>query len=328
MGQIKSRQKSARRHIGKSQIDIGFLSSLYNQDLKIRYIDYVDSCENRDISPAEAFSVLREIRPFEVRFGKDACAFSEEEMSEAFVKIYPDNSMKYYWYYQVYRYIKWCFVEAVPDVNEGLLRYSPVPPEAVSRMVFNAAALKRILDGLSADHGDGDSRFGYRFKCCAWLGFVGVHEKDLEGLSIDGIDTDGRVINSLAGERQYPYCAEAADDISAFVKQAKSAGQIMFNPGREVIFSGSMIEWYNSVAENAKKSLKYTNTELSYDSLFMYGMFYRMFQYEISSGNLKYAAYAEEAIRAVGDLSIYDAKDMTLRIMESYAMWKLAFITR
>lgn len=297
---------------------------LFNRDIKEEFLDDMKKHGVPSVEKQLAVQALIAAHKAEFKAGKDLYAFSCEEAKGVFYKelrrMYP---MVYSGYSALRRYCSWCIKNGYHVGKSGFLEFMPTElNEFKKRKIANPIALQGVLEQMNRVCGGNEDKYGTRFRCCVWLAYAGFPKRFLDKVSADIINFDNLSV-SYGNEEPYRLCVESAKDFHAFSVIEHDGTAPLLPPGQS--HYDHVDQWYERLVNDSDNNA-YTTVDLSYSSISLCGLFYRMYFYERSGGYTDYRAETDEALNADMIQKIISNQDNTLNyFIDAYSRWKLAF---
>lgn len=320
-------------------------TELYNEERKLQFVrDYTDN----DHTMAIARTVFGASKEYEVKWGADLCSFTLEQLQE-----FADNELgirvksRQIAYILLKEYVKWCLITGVPDTNDvvNLLDMTGIP--VVRRhMVSSPLHLQKCLDEIFDP--ESDNTVDNLYRCYYWMAYAGMQEKDTVNVKND--DVDFLELAILQGESAYYLHRESlpafrnAVYLTEFVKkhsrymngatiQEREDCPYLFRSIGGVIRLSTIRSTLSARIGKAIEA-ESTNVQISYQRVYMSGLFYRMYERERAGYPI---SFLEEAARKA-DGKIYKLNTNGRRdklehrltryakeYLDDYERWKEAF---
>lgn len=320
-------------------------AEMYNEERKLQFVrDYTDN-ENTMVIARTVFAASKE---YEIRWGADLCSFTLDQLQE-----FVDNELgirvksRHLAYTLLKEYIKWCLITKVPGANDviGMVDMTGIP--VVRRhMVSSPLHLQKCLDEIFDP--ESDNTVDNLYRCYYWMAYSGMQEKKI--VSIKNEDVDFFDMSVCSEEGTYYLYREAlpafrkATQLSAFVKKNArySAGGVPLDRVNSPYLFRSIggvvrIDTIRSTLSlRVVKAIEaeMTKVQISYQRVYMSGLFYRMYERERAGYPVSFLEEAERKAEnkayklntngAHGKLEHRLAR-YAKEYLDDYGRWKEAF---
>lgn len=267
---------------------------MYNTEQKTRFIkEFTDSVSVREI----ALNVFKISQSFEEKAGKDIAAMDTDEVQEVFDSVagVRDRS-RYGPQYILREYARWSVRNGVPGATGAAEKISSAGIDRLrSEMVRNPRQLQIFLDALYIPESEETAENGNRAFC--WLAYSGISSEETLKVMASELDFSRMVITH--GGNEYPIYTES---LPAFRNCATLTHYRYFHPNytfddaiyRERKGNGELLRGFRGLPALSafRVDLSKRNTEalkegkttlrLTYDKIWLSGVFYRMYQDELA----------------------------------------------
>lgn len=313
---------------------------MYNEDLKKRFIrEYTTSVHTAKICE----TTFNACEPYELVWGADLCTKTASEL-----QVVIDNIVGLRVRSQLMRiillkdYVRWCNeVVGFPDACEGMLEIKVAGIEKIkTQLVSNPLQFQQYLDILFASESELTVDNAYR--CFYWMAYAGLTEAN--ALQVQESDVDLENLTIKFNGTEYPIYREA---LKAFRNCVKESQFMYIHPNYEPIARDRVggTQLIRGVrAQQTSKSMRVglskasraheedTELRLSYKRIWLSGVFYRMYEKELSGREPNfYPLVAEQREGKTYKLdSGRNTNEAKLRqlagdYMKDYMRWKLAY---
>ena len=314
---------------------------MYNNDLKVEFIRQ----KTRNINTADFYqAIFNRFSEFEERAGLDICLMSTEQLQDALesTNIMKASSISAY-LLTLKEYAKWCVENGIQGATLNILHVDD-PSAAVikKRMVSSPVDLQSFLDSVYDKEEKETTDNIYR--AYFWLAFCGVQPESVFALTSDDVDCSNGIV--FADWKRYKVYKEGIKSIKncatlqSFVylnANYKNAGAI----SRPRIDGEHLLRGvrgtFNEVNANvliqraivrAKKSGK-TSMSPTYQTVWLSGQFFRIYQKELVGVEVDFIEIAGEIMRSKkrdGTMSSRRRlRDSANHYRTEYNKWKSAF---
>lgn len=182
---------------------------MFNEELKNEFIHKMTDSHTSISRGSKLFSLSC---PYEEKFGKDLCEFTDEEMTEFFSnKGGMRRATRVESEYLINKYLAWAKQNGFNVVCSGVKYDENVLVQRYrDKVVFNPDHLNRYMDAVFGSVDDGTS--GLVCRCYLWLAFCGV---DIESaMRLDESNVDIKLMRVVVNGREVPLYAEAIDSFA------------------------------------------------------------------------------------------------------------------
>lgn len=314
---------------------------MYNEELKAKFIkNYTSSVSTSEICRY----LFNSFEPYEKKWGADLCTKSAAELQPVIDNI-AGLRVRSKWMKLIILkdYVKWCInVENIPNACDGMLEINSVGLDKVRQQTVSSPLhLQKYLDGVydKAEEKTTDNIY----RCYHWLAFGGVAEEDILKIKCSDVDLSSMIVHY--GNTEVPIYREA---IPAFKNCIELTQFIYKNPNyskpiykdrikgdtivRGVRSSPSFKSMRVQLSKRAKEKEEETGMRLSYNRIWLSGVFYRAYENELAGEKPDFRDIANQQIeRKVYKLETgrnnQNARKRQLAqdYMKDYQRWKLAF---
>ncbi len=283
---------------------------MYNPDMKNDFITQYTGNDSKLALFTACISLFNTIEKYELEYGLDVCAFSEEQLisiADKLATLRSDGSRLRVRILQ--EYSKWCMRNNVSGANDNILHLSSSldnKGKIKHSMVGGPLQLHGYLNKLFSPVSDMETDVIYR--CVYWLAYAGIDITDALKVKANDIHLSDMVISY--GGKIYPIYREGRDVFKAcaeatqFVYRNPTYSHIDFMlrdriPGDELIRGIRNALTESSLRTRLSKYTAYairagkTDTKLSYYGAYLSGLFYRMYEQEIDGWNVDFTDVAD-----------------------------------
>lgn len=313
---------------------------MYNSELKRKFISQYTTSENH-IKVIE--TMFGRCEPFEEKWDADLCTRGTDDLRELLTEVSGLRAKSVEHMYIVLRdYVRWCRdVEQYPGAVDGV---TLIDQAGLGKIRYQTVAsplhLQKYLDKLFRPEEEQSTDSVLR--CYHWLAFSGLSEEEILAIRRGDVDLDNMIIRSKGGE--YPIYREALTvvrncaKLDAFSCPVKGGGLVL--RGRvdgDTLLRGVRSDFPDvhslrtAVCKASRAAEPETHMRLSYDRLWLSGIFYRMRERELAGEAPNFAPVAAEKIKigvyaTAGEVKAgRSARRKLARSMrEDYNRWKLA----
>ncbi len=315
---------------------------MYNEDLKQKFIA---AYTKKDSTKAACLTLFNALEKYERNLNADICTINQKILEPIVNEIVSFRSK-----YKITRlsilknYANYCISMKIPGACDGLLKVDTHGLDKVkTHLVSNPMMLQNYLNCLYEPETEETTNNIYR--CFYWLAYAGIEEKDILNIRCTDIDFENRMIryNGL----NYPIYKEAVPAFKNCVCltqfkyiNPRHANDKYLNrvPGNQLLRGVKGMQDIKtmrvSLSRVSKKRIDEgkTNLKLSYQRVWLSGLFYRKYEREISGIPV---SFMEDAVHFVGnktyklDSCRKSISNKTCEIAqnyeEDYQRWKFAF---
>ena len=277
---------------------------MYNEEMKSKFIDI---CSTNDTVKKNLVRVFSFLEKEEKDKDRDFCTWTREEILSTLPKILkPKASGQKQQLILLRSYARWCKENGFAGVNEDIFNINEddLPTGRIgTQMVANPQHLQRYLD-LIFDPEEMET-VDCTYRCFIWLAYMGIYEKELAlKLRTSDVDLDRRIVT--CNDIEYPIYNEAflsikkCKELNAFHKihpnykakevlNARTPCDLLLrgtkdNPEKinKEKFVTAILRASNKVKKMDDEYVKENkfNISISYDRMWLSGIFYRMYEGE------------------------------------------------
>ena len=321
---------------------------MYNEKIKL---DFIKSYTNKPSVKATCLGVFKNFEKYENEKGSDLCTMSVDELQSIVSNMLGVRSSGHYTIMCTLKaYAKWCLENNIDGATDSMLHVTDDNLEKIkNKMVNSPLHLQKFLDALY--YKEDEKTVDDTFRCFFWLAFGGCDQEDIIRVLDSDVDFDNMVVR-LDEIKEYPIYRESLKafkncvNLTSFVyKHPNYTKDILRDrvPGHQLlrgIKGEANIAYIRAqVSERTRKANKAGRTQstLSHYRVWLSGMFYRIYQFELAGFDpdfselaLKYVNYKKN--KSESNIEYDSAKyriayKRALREYEAdYIRWKAAFI--
>lgn len=315
---------------------------MFNESLKSKFIKYyTDSVKTRALCE----SLFNSLEKYENNWNADICTKSQSEVEPVIEELVSFRSKYKATRLVILRnYAKYCISLRIPGACNGILQVNPSGLDKMKRyMVSNPLMLQMYLNILYEPESEETTNNIYR--CFYWLAYAGIDEDDILNIKCSDIDFDNMLVRYNGFN--YPIYRES---IPAFRNCALLTQFRYINPNHATVkyidrVSGDqLLKGIKSVQDiktirvslsrtsKQKKDEGKTNLRLSYNRVYLSGVFYRKYETEMAGIPVDFVDEAAKFI--AGKTYKFDScrkstnqklREISQSYYEDYQRWKLAF---
>lgn len=310
---------------------------MYQGDRKRSFIDSKYKTLN---SRNNVEALFNRTEPFEVRLGKDLCAFSVEEATSMISKMTTaksDTVTQIICYLR--KYAAWCKEQGFADANLVLPKIKADLTEAMRRSrVQGPLQLQRYLNACYTPEDEETADLVSRG--FAWLAFMGVPSEVIPTIRSESVDLNSWFLYN--GDTRYKIPDEAHNVFQKLVMldsmnyTHSGYGTIrrkrLDNPYLLRTFKGAIsrraLDFLLSNGADKANESGASDLRLTYTDLFLSGLYYRMYQEECVSPPISFQRYASIAMESNGPKKIPSVQQRIARernLKKDYENWKKVF---
>ena len=298
---------------------------MFNEQQKIAFIKETA----KSASTAKSLETpFRHSEEQETILNADICTWEEDQIISFFKSRKHTNIRSLQnEYYAIRKYVKWCIENQIHNTSEAINNVSidllVDPSGYAEKMIDSPASLTEYLSKIQ-EKGVASVPV-FVFNAYYWFAFCVVPQDLLLSVKKDNIDVQNRIISIDGLNRDI--CAEAKQAIEYITVEAK-ASEIIFSGYEHTINSRDIGSYIKGRIADAKY--------LTYDNVYKSGLFYRVYQRELSGFPV---SFDEEVVRGierheyVGHGNDYAKREsirsrknkMCKTLLNDYALWKAAF---
>lgn len=307
---------------------------LYNPELKLKYLKY--RYETQNASAALVYltqRTLAAVAPKEFELNKDVCTMTPEELSSAVKPFYSTKkSTNRGRLSHIRKYCEWCIKNGVPGATNVT---SQIRVGALDRFkeghLPSPLALKKYLDA-AIPLSDKPAISEVRPRVAYWLAFSGVSL----GLASSLKTSDVNLENLMILDR-FPIYPEALGDFRLCMQSWFWYERSDVSPQRQRIDNDLFLRGFRGginvgqICGDARKDFINKAVEdgkvpypIRYSALMTDGFYYRIYQEEISSGELTDRQVKEQAFKAVSNRIIATKGRVNPELEEKSSSYKYA----
>lgn len=318
---------------------------MYNEELKTKFIrHYTTSLKTAEF----CVTLFDAFEKYENEWCADLCTQEESILQPIFDEIVGLRTASKFMRTTILKdYVRWCIGSGVPNACDGMLKVNTNGIEKFKKQtVANPLHLQQYLNSICDPEDEETTDNIYR--CFYWLAYGGMEEVDILSVKCNDVDLSSMVVRFNG--KEYPIYREA---LPAF-KNCMTLSQFLYkNPNygsdkmvyRDRADGDTLIRGIRAiptvksmrVALSRKTSLMQQNNpdcmKLSYNRVWLSGLFFRMYEKERAGIPVDFSRAAEEFMDGKEyDLSssrnTLDAKKRMYAnfYSEDYHRWKLAFL--
>lgn len=322
---------------------------MYNEELKKRFISYHTKSGRME---KFCISIFNKVAKYEEQWNADVCSVKGEDLQKMINDITGGlRSRSQLTSMVVLRaYANYCIREGVPHSCDGLLR---IDAESIGlgtlrfRRVSFPITLQNYLDEICSPESLKATDSIYR--CFYWLAYMGMKEQDILSLKTSDVNFEKLIVEYNG--KTYDIYKEAIPALKNCVEltsfyfnhpcykvnswKDRAQGDSLLRGIKGVL---SQTHFRTSLAKatfdyTKSPPVKKTKMQLSYHRVWISGVFYRMYEQEISGREVNFEAIAAEFMEGkVYNFEKSGGKNYGIRkreiardFFEDYQRWKLAF---
>lgn len=314
---------------------------MYNEVLKIKFIrQYTQSVNTAKV----ATTIFGAMEPYEEQWQADLCTKSTEELQPVIDAIVGLRHRSQWMSLTILKeYVKWCILMKVPGACDGMLNITAVGLDKVRhQMVASPLHLQRCLDDIF--DGEEIESIDNIYRCYYWMAYGGIEEDETVLVQASEVSFPEQCIKH--GNISAPIYREA---LPAFHNAVELASFLYEHPHYLKPIRRDRIPG-NTILRGIKADTKImtirsvlsrrtadavqqgkTEVKLSFQRVWLSGVFYRMYERERAGITPDFSDIASGATRGktykvTGRITVEHLKKQKARdYMEDYQRWKLAF---
>lgn len=284
---------------------------MYNEATKRRFI--AEQISEKSTKSCE--TIFESIAKFEEKWGADFCTRSVEELEPALDEIFGLRYRTRLSRLTVLRgYARWCCdTHAVDGVTDNIFKIDKLGIGKIESMtVKDPSYLQQCLDEVFEQ--ESEETVDNIYRCYYWLAYAGMKEKDIVEVKCSDVDLDSLRV-SYNGESYLIYpeglaaFKNAATLSSFFYKNSKYTEAkkkiSRFRAEGDQLIRGirqapSSLGLRAELSRRSNKALAEgkTQTKLSYNRVFLSGLFFRMYERECNGFPVDFSQAADEYMAA------------------------------
>lgn len=314
---------------------------MFNSELKEQYIHDSNFTEAREKFARQLFGALEK---YEEQWGSDICTRSVDEIQLVVdaVSGYKKRSWATTLSY-LHTYGRWCISNGVAGATDALLQIRVASTDKLrDQTIPNPAELQEYLNSIFEP--ENHRKIDNTFRCFYWLAYAGMREDDIYAVRSSDVDFVHMVVKFY--DYEYPVYEEALPAmmncvvLTAFSSTSSQCADDMIMPRGEgdILIRGtkpSASKWTLRplLSRVSSKAVNDGNTrlKLSYNRVWLSGLFYRMYQRECSGFKASFASvaleYLQEKYKNDPDKIITktEINQKSKMYLSDYKRWKKAF---
>ena len=301
---------------------------LYNEKQKLDFIKQTMTAEN---TIRRTISIFRAAAPFEEQWSADFSTVPHDDLMPMLEQICGIRmNSKYTYISTIKNYMHWCVEHGVPGAHElDGIDYSENTKKTESSFVRNPEHLQQCLNMVFAPEKDCTQDNVYR--CFLWLAYGGMHENT--AFSLEASDVSFEYMEASKGDEVAILYRQGIPAIRNCVKLQQflyrnnayvNAGEIWRDRVagtrllRGIRKDQTLVNFRSQLSRRlrAKKEDGIVVNMLSYNKLWLAGVFYRIYEGEQAGIKPNFIGIAMEAP------NITDIKQGAGKIRRDYERWK------
>ena len=321
---------------------------MYNEKIKQAFIE---SYTNKSSVKNTCVGVFNRFEKYEVEKDSDLCTMGTDELQSIVSNMLGVRSGGHYAVTCLLKaYAKWCLENGIDGATDSMMHVTDDNLEKIRKqMVSSPLHLQKYLDTLY--YSENEKTVDDTFRCFFWLAFGGCEQDDVIRVLDSDVDFEDMVVR-IDEIKEYPIYRESLKafkncvNLTSFVyKHPNYSKDILRDrvPGHQLlrgIKSEANLDYIRAqISERARKAIKLGKTisNLSHYRVWLSGMFYRIYQYELAGFDPDFSELALKFMDNKGNK--YNSEDnkantkykiaykRALRdFEEDYNRWKAAFI--
>ena len=262
---------------------------MYNADQKTRFVSqFSESIAMRNF----AMLVFNASEPYEERYGRDVYAMNAEEIRPVIDQIAGMRARSSHKPMYVLReYVKWCRENGIPDVSNAVFEITDAGEEKLRRRtVRNPRHLQTYLDFICEP--ESENTFDNTIRAYFWLAYAGMEKEDILRLRVTDVYLAGMRV--VFNGKEYPLHNLAMPSVrncatlTQFAYKHPNYAKVCVRdraPGDTLIrgFRSTPSQNYMDVllsTRSRKARAGGLDMDLNYYSVWLSGVFYRMYEEE------------------------------------------------
>ena len=265
---------------------------MYNESLKRAFIvDEVTSVK----TGAQIEQLFALTEPFELEAGADICTFSREDIQPVINSLSGARSISDSYVHGLRKYCKWCVSQGVQGATDVSKKVRPDKSEKVrAKMAANPKDLKEYLDDVfDAEENNGTDNI---FRAYFWLAYGGMKRDDIMSIPASGVLLDDNRL--VYGDYTMEIYPEARRTFVNCVKLDEFTKTRVINPkvvvqhqlqreNNGLLLRTTKGSSLHTIASNITHRTREaidsgkTKRRMTYESVWLSGVFFRVFQLEI-----------------------------------------------
>lgn len=314
---------------------------MFNSELKEQYINDSNFTEAREKFARHLFSAIEK---YEEQWGSDICTRNVDEIQPVIDAV--TGYKKQSWYTTLsylHTYGKWCLDKGVFGATDALLRIRGATNDKFrEQTVASPGELQKYLNDIFEP--ESHRKIDNTFRCFYWLAYSGMKEDDIYMVRATDVDFVRMVVKY--NDCEYPIYEQSLPAImncvvlTAFSSTSsqcandmimpRGEGDILIRGTKPFATKGTLRPLLSRIANKAFNN-ESTQLKLSYNRIWLSGLFYRMYQRECDGFRVLFSAVALEYLQ---DKYKDDPDKIITRIeinrksksyMSDYKRWKKVF---
>lgn len=321
---------------------------MYNEDIKIKFIEQVLKTESRK---EVAYRMFRTIEKEEEAKNADVCTWELEDLQKLVDNITSIRTNgKSSRISILNKYALWCVENNFPNSNTLILNVNKLGLSKIKKeMVANPQHLKRWLDYVFEN--ENENTIDNTYRAAYWLSYIGIKENDILKVRDSDVDLDSATI--IHNNKEYYIYKEGMEAIRTCVelKQFKYKHKLYTTyrdraDGHEIlrgIKPKSAIKQITKLIYRKRKEAvqgrentnEFLNIEPSLYDVWWSGIFYRTYELEMAGVKPDFTKMAKEHILGLESIKDKPNKYINNRITQEkhlfltdYNNWKMAYAVK
>lgn len=311
---------------------------MYNEELKQAFIDSIETDNNKKV----ARSVFTATAPYEESWGADFCTKSREDVLPVAEKI---SGIKIRGRYTrlrwLSRYSKWCIEHGVPGAVDNSLSVHDIGTDRIGdAFILNPVHLQRCLDEVFDP--ESERTVDNTYRCYFWLAYGGLPAERAVEITAGDVDLDNLEITKVDSTailyRQGVDAVRNCIKLTQFRYKHPNYDAVWRDrvPGKQILrgIRGECtlygIRMRVSKKIGSANASGQTKSRLSYQHVWMSGVFYRIFEQELAGleiNFIKIAADSPNGQRILAGAETKTPKSKKIEVLASdlrrdYKEWK------
>lgn len=317
---------------------------MYNSVIKEKFIAELSS----NLSRREAcLSLFNSLEKYENEQQMDLCAMTPEQLQPVANKMMTIRKTGSRMRMTILQsYFTWCLKNNIPGASDGIFHVELSNVDRLKKSMFaNPLMLQQFLNLVFEPESDKCTSMVYR--CIYWMAYGGIKIEDVGNITAEHIDFSHMVIRY--NDSEYPIYREALNTFHVCAEETqfyyrnpvyvnsgdqwrdRAAGKSIVRGIRQVVDNPEYIRAMMSRVSRESKRNGKTELRPTYYSVFLSGLFYRIYEMEIAGFPPDFSVAADEFV-SEGSYSSgrYKQKARSKAIrdyMADYENWKLVFQT-
>ena len=322
---------------------------MYNEDIKQKFIgNYTRSSSMQKLCEV----VFNKVAKYEEEWDADVCSKTAEELQPMVDSIVGFRSRSKWSTLVILKaYTKWCIGEGVPYACDGMLKINSVGVSNLkTKMVSFPMSLQNYLNDVCAPESLQATDNIYR--CFYWLAYMGMAEEDI--MNVKTSDVNFETLTITFNGKTYDIYKEALPALkncvnltSFYFNHPNYTAKQVWKPrvDGDLLLRGirgsstvksmrtALVKLVYDYTKTNTPVVKKTKMQLSYHRVWLSGVFFRMYEKEMSGQEVDFSPAALQFMEgreynyenSGGKNQNIKKREIAKDYLEDYQRWKLAF---